>query len=182
MRLLLFVFLILIIFSSAFAQVARQGAYAEAGVASCGIMNKSVVMGKVSFGWRIIPHGIIGGMYSFSPRDFALSDYIIAGFSYGGLFAEYDIPISAPLGLRFQILAAGGGLRFSDEGMINFLIYEPAVMLDYKISSAAAISAGFSYGFAAGIDEQTRFSTNDLSKYRIFISTRYGIAIFPDAR
>lgn len=182
MRFFQLISIVIMVTSVAFAQPARQGAYLEAGGSSIGLKNRSVLMGRVSFGWRPIAHGVIGGMYNFSPNDITISDYTIVGFSYGGLFAEYDVAIAAAFGLRFQILAAGGGMRFSTEGIINFLMYEPAVMLDYKLSRDASVSVGFSYGFATGIDDQSPFSTNDLSKYRLFVSTRYGIAIFPDVQ
>ncbi len=105
-------------------------------------------------------------------------------FGYGGLEVEWVVNSDKLLHFSFHALIGGGGIQYRNQmGDITFhdqlsdgvFVLEPGVTLDLNVTTWFRFSAGASYRYVSGVEENSRLSSNDdLSGPSAIVMLRFG--------
>ncbi len=140
-------------------------------------------------GWIIDHKLIIGG------GGYGLANYVAANqlgplnekyldFGYGGLEIEWVVNSNKLIHFSFQTLIGGGSIQYRNEARdITFrdrpsdglFILEPGVTLNLNVTTWFRVSAGASYRYVNGVEENSRLSSDaDLTGPSAVIMLRFG--------
>lgn len=152
-----------------------------AGASGCMIINNNFELG-------ITAGGFINECHWKSENNFSDSALLNIAMVYGGFHLNYRIPSHSAVQLSFPTILGAGGIFYFDqntgpapsywtyeelvEGGV-FLVFEPAIGLDIRISRMlmTGLSAGYRVAFHSDLE---RLTDKDLSDFSISLHVKIG--------